>query len=954
MIAYLIKKLKSELWLYGSLLIGCILSVAMASTISINTSALCDYGLKKELESMQNSSAAYPGGLTLHADFNYRFEPDQKGAGYNALRAKVADPLPKMLNLGVKDRYSMMTFGPFNFSSENRDERKVRQNLLEIKALSGIKQHIRVVSGHSFSSPAASTDGTLEALVTEEAMHDSQLNMDSVYFYAGSGDKKASPIKVKIIGVFTYKDPSDIYWDKGLEQFKSCLLVNYDTASRMLENDWSPSLSTAQWYYALDCSKISTSNISRILDGYDRTKAIGRKYPGVLEVSSVLPELLKKYTEKAKQIRVSLLVLNMPLLIMLLVYILMLSAEMLERDRNEIALLQSRGAGSIQIFLSYMVQSSFLSGFSLLTGPVAGLFLCKLLGVSNGFLEFVGRKGFQFSLSREAYLFAAGASLWMILTMMLPIIPACRVTILKHKQSMAQIQSKPFWQKAFLDILLLGIASYGIYMFYCRQKAVLAANIKDTNVQIDPLFFLCSILFITGGGLLLIRLLPSLIKLVFKAGEKIWSPVLYASFIQVARSGGKEQYIMLFLIITISCSIFNAGTARTVNLNMEDKVRYENGGDIVVHANWETNKFPDHIQVIGPRPETIDGYPLYYREPDFGIYRAISGIQSAARVFKAKDATVLSGKSSYKNVNLIAVDPYDFANTAWFRRGLLSTHINHYLNLMMDSPAAILVSKSLMNKAGFKTGENISITCGEQKRTINGIIFETIGDYWPSFNPYSGGTQEKADFIIANLDFVYSSIDKTPYEVWLKKKPGISDQEINRQLEQKAKEDKLSISKITYTGQEIAARKREPLIISINGSATINFMISSLICLIGFLIYWIISIKKRLLYFSVVRALGLKKKSIFRMLALEQALVTGTSIFFGIFLGVAASRIFVPFMQMVYGSAQKVPPFRVVSYAADMIKILFVLSVMVFSGLVILHKILMRMKIDQVIKLGEE
>ena len=57
-----------------------------------------------------------------------------------------------------------------------------------------------------------------------------------------------------------------------------------------------------------------------------------------------------------------------------------------ERQKTEIAVLQSRGASRAQILIGYVIEGILLGGIALLIGPFVGLQLTKVLGASNGFL----------------------------------------------------------------------------------------------------------------------------------------------------------------------------------------------------------------------------------------------------------------------------------------------------------------------------------------------------------------------------------------------------------------------------------------------------------------------------------------------------------------------------------------------------------------------------------------
>lgn len=107
-------------------------------------------------------------------------------------------------------------------------------------------------------------------------------------------------------------------------------------------------------------------------------------------------EVLREYQTSAKKVRTTLLILQFPVLALLLAFIFMISRQMLDLEQNEIALLKSRGSSKKQIILIYFLQSVILSAMSAVVGLPLGYFLCKALGSTNGFLEFIQRKSITY------------------------------------------------------------------------------------------------------------------------------------------------------------------------------------------------------------------------------------------------------------------------------------------------------------------------------------------------------------------------------------------------------------------------------------------------------------------------------------------------------------------------------------------------------------------------------
>ena len=56
-----------------------------------------------------------------------------------------------------------------------------------------------------------------------------------------------------------------------------------------------------------------------------------------------------------------------------------------------------------------------------------------------------------------------------MLATVIPAVIYARSSIVNYKQQLARSDRKPFWQRWFLDVLLLGVAGYGWYLFNERQ-----------------------------------------------------------------------------------------------------------------------------------------------------------------------------------------------------------------------------------------------------------------------------------------------------------------------------------------------------------------------------------------------------------------------------------------------------------------------------------------------------
>ena len=147
-----------------------------------------------------------------------------------------------------------------------------------------------------------------------------------------------------------------------------------------------------------------------------------------------------------------------------------------------------------------------------------------------------------------------------------------------------------------------------------------------------------------------------------------------------------------------------------------------------------------------------------------------------------------------------------------------------------------------------------------------------------------------------------------------------------------------------YTVQDEARKK------------TILRLVESLLnyCLYFILIYWILSIRQRELLFGVFRAMGMSKREIIQMLINEQIFSSGISIVIGTVIGLLASKMFVPLVQIFYASTDQAIPLEVVNETLDMVRLFSIIGIVIVVCMVVLGKLISKINISQALKLGED
>lgn len=976
LIVMVLRKMQKNKGFIFFLMIGLLISTALMSSIPMYTEGVLQKVFVKDMENYQKDGNVYPGGfkISLNAQDSSLnnvlrgvkedniFNNDKVKQYYkvyqedfNKIDNYSKNNIASTISLPAQDKAAIYSTEPRRFIHDNFKAGDFDDGgFSRIQAISDMEKHIKLVDGRLPSKSIV--DGVYEVLISEGAQQNLKFSLNRVYVMSDVNKKGYTDVKIKPVGVFTPKDNDSLYWSAfKLDNFDDAVLLDENLMMKDFIKSNPTQLDSASWYFALDYHALKLSNINKF---YSSEKKIENDLVNIRNGASIsfpLMDLTQNYLSKEIQLKTMMWSLNVPVIIMLAIYLFMVSKLIIDKEKNEISLLISRGASRIQVVFGYIVEGLMLSIVALIFGPLLGKFLTELLGASNGFMEFVDRKALDISINFTSYEYAALACLIFLITLLIPAFKASNTSIVDHKRKKARGVEKVFWQKIFLDVLLLGIAVYGFYVFNQREQILKVTAAAGNDIQVDPILFFVPVLFILGTSLLCLRLYPLLLKLIYKIGKKLWPPSMYGTLVQVSRSASNYHFLMVFIMLTLSIGIFSSTAARTINKNAEDKILYKDGSDIVIQPVWEKVESGGIVQAPGmpQNPNNIEAAKttINYIEPPFGPYEKLPGVEHTAKVFNKGNVSVQAGKNNIQDINLMAIEPYDFGNVVNQINGLLPYHINEYLNLLSSEESSCIISKSVSETTGAKVGDSINVAWDGNKEVVFNVY--AIVDYWPTNTPEANTNEKRVDpkFVITNLNYVQNNFPKEPYSVWLKLKTGASRQQLYNSI----REDKnILLTGFLDTNTDIVNLKTNPSQMAINGSLTMGFIISVVICFLGFILYWILSLKERSLQFGVLRAIGLSSAGLKLMMVWEQMLTSGVAMVVGTFIGIICSNLYVAFFQMSTSYAEQIPPFRVVSYLSDRIKVYGFMGFTFLLGIGILIYLLSKIKISNVIKLGED
>lgn len=940
MFRIMMQKLRHKKWMNLCLLLGSILLIATVVSFPLYQTAAYDRMLQDEFTNYIASEGKWPAMNEL----SVFVQKEAKGTTV----ARMEELMGRIYgDLGVTEKEKISYYTMIETKFHSTMNRKDADGLgVCLSALSGLPDHARMLSGEMFSETGLTEDNCIEVVVSQSAMVKMRLLVGETLELDSLTDAQNNPIRLYVKGVFEQASENDYYWQIDEQKLNNVMLMDMELFRSMFTGENAGKFSyTCTYYPQFEYSDLKASKVESLIAATDYLTT-----ESAFSSTAARPayrDILEEYGKKRERIRATLLILQIPVLIMLGAFLFMISGQMYDMERNEISVIKSRGSSGWQIFRLYLYQCTVLTLAGGAVGIPLGALFSRILGSARSFLEFDNANALELTFNTEVWAYAAAAMIVTLLIMALPAIRHSRVTIVKLKQQKA-LKKKSWWEKIFLDIILLGVSLYGYYSFHKNSTQLGESVLKGESL--DPLLYVSSSLFIVGLGLLFLRLQPYLVRLIYTLGRRFWKPASYASFMENAKNGRKQQFIMLFLIITISLGMYHAAVARTILQNAYSNADYMNGADIIVQEVWTA---------VMDRNGMATGE---YVEPDYTKYAAMDFAKGYTRVYLSSNGLLQDKSGERQKLTVMGIHTREFGEVTWVDQGLNDRHYFEYLNDLAPDADGVLVSENCRAKLGYEIGDRISYqpegatSSSDGSKATTGKIVGFFS-YWPGYaptvtetNPDGTVTTRENYMVVAHYSKLKKVYGVKPYQVWVALKEGHDSAEAYQWFEDK----KVRLTKYVDKASELRNTVEDPLLQGTNGVLTMGFIVTILLCAVGYMIYWIMSIRSREMIFGVLRACGMHKGELIHMLMNEQLFSGVFSVAAGIGVGKLASEMFVPIIQQAYAATNQVLPMHLVVNASDMARLYGVIIAVMILCLAVLILLIFKLNVTKALKLGEE
>ena len=862
------------------------------------------------------------------------------------------DQVVGLLNLPLKQRvhyyrtepYPIFPLGETNFTDENRSI-----IISSFILMSDIEEHIEILEGTTPSK--GSQEGPVEVMISEDLALDVGIQIGEYYQsyiqdITEIGTRTSTQIPIKISGIWRPENTEEDYWIFNPNNLKDALIVSEDIFIDRISHILPDEIYSSIWYMVFDGSNVHASDAKNLIS---RINTVQR------ELNNLLPEVkltdsprdsLSRYQESAALLTIQLYAFAIPILSLILAFISLVANLSIERQRNEIAILRSRGATTLQILGIVTFQSLILGLVAFAISTPLAIVVANLISNTRSFLDFSVFNELRINLTDASIRTGIVAMVLAIVAQVIPAYSAARQTIVSYKLEQARRTKLPWWQRTYLDFIIFIPAAYGTYLLREQGSLVVLEDTVSGDPFQNPLLFLVPALGVFALTLFILRIIPPFMTGIAWIAYQTKSIGILLAARHLSRTPSVYATPLILLILTLSLSAFTASLAQTLDNHLHDQEYYRVGSDMSFFDLGETPDLSSAPIWVNEQEINNDGVDTGVRWLFFPIYEYmnIEGVRNVARVGRFDTTATVSGDSL--SGFLLGVDRLDFPKVSFWRDDFASASLGALMNALAIQQDGVLIDSRLMTQYDLRGGDTISLQISTYGFRFE-VPLQVVGnfDLFPTWYPGDG------PLFVGNIEYIFETAgSQYPYEVWLDIEPGVDLQKL---ADEELTDFNARIINWKATMLEINDEQTRPERQGLFGLLSIGFSAAALLTVLGFLLYAFFSFQRRFIELGVLRASGLSTNQMTAFLAWELLFLIGIGGIVGTVLGAIVSNLYIPYLQIGIDEASRIPPYLVEIAWPEIFQIYGLFGLLFLITLIILVFLLKKMRIFEAIKLGE-
>lgn len=808
-------------------------------------------------------------------------------------------------------------------------------------SLTQVAESVVMVAG---AAPADTSDGLVEAMISEAMAAERDLSVGQELTVVGpqpAGVDVPPSVAVRISGIWSLPAGDLLPEDRFLRSgpMRESLVVTEAAFATGLAPLGDAVVSNAQWLVLLDSSTVTTDTVDGLLG---RTDDINRAVDDRLAGTRLLisPERsLVGYQDEVERVNNGLGAFSVPTLALVVFVAGLVAAMSWSQRAAETDLLRRRGVSAHLIVASSAIEAVIIAALALLVGLGLAIAVASVMVKTSTFLHFDGGIDLAVSATSRAQGAAVGVAVLVVALQLAPSLGVYRWSGRTLSRRAETRLGAPWWQRVYLDVAV--IAAVGFFAWFVLRSDALRGDLLD-----DPVVILLPAALSVAAGLVVLRVLPPLLERLGRLLERTNSTSLLLVVRRAARVPTALAAPLMLLVVTGALSVYTASLARTLDLQLLDQAYHQVGGanSVVGDDGGESSIF----ELVNGRPRVVRGAGGPPVDPS--AYARVWGLDSATRLAQLPARAIGVGGSTTIPVELTAIDTSTFAGTAFWRDDYATQPLTELLDRLDATPDGVLMRRQAMRSNSLRVGDviDVVVTVGNRGVDIPMVIVGTF-DQFPTWTPSNeftpivvslGDLEARVGFSVARrVIFSRDQADDAG--------TGLVDD-----LQTRADLHRVGVASARVeSAADIAGRAQtRPERQGVFGLLTVSFVLSSLLTLAAFVFYAAFGFTQQLTEVGMLRAVGLKLRSLFILVGCDLLLVALVGTGAAVLTGVGMARVVLP---RLVGTRPGAAPvlLQETDWAATIaIAVALVLAFVLVTALVLAG--LRRIRLFEAIKLG--
>ena len=812
---------------------------------------------------------------------------------------------------------------------------------MSIGFLTGLDEHVEIIMGDPLGAP--SPEDAINVWMHEGWAH--EIGVQPGERFAARPILGATPVPVRIAGVWAPRDPQEPFWPTGGDStLRTLLLVGSDDYAGRVEPFLGRTpVGSVSWLVDLEDDDFVPELAERYVGGLDRAEAEVRQMLNEVRSDMSPRPILQAHLDRQRPLMILLFGFMVPILGFLLYFLALVSRIVVENQSRVMATVVSRGLSSRQLLQIHLYQGLIILALGTPLGIVLGLQAARVMGHVSSFLEFAPRsplnvsiRGINPSLILVTMAVALLARLW-------PGFREARWGMIEYVRRNVRLGKESLLYRLHLELLLL-IPTLYLYQQLRNQGSIALLGWHSTgDVFADPAPFLVPALFMLTMTLVAARVFPLLMWLLDHTVAGFLGVVGCLTLRQMARRSRNYIGALLLIMVSVSVGVFMSSMALSLDRWVQDRAYYPLGADIVFAV--EERSAPDDAGATGsPSSDARSDTWLVPREN----LTQISGIEGATWVGRYR-AVIATAPSETARGWFMAIDRRSFPEAAVFRSDFGPESLGAMMNRLGSTPNGVLVPQTYLTRHGWNLGDTVTVRVSPDGAVEREMLVTLVGafDYFPTV------FEDEAVTMVGNLDYLLTTTGGvSSYDVWLRADmASTTEWDILHGLHNAVPQFARYRDVWSEMAPELEAKER----IGVYGTLSLGFLAALTLSGIGLLIQYQRSLHERLSRFATLRAIGLGRGQLFAQVQLEYVIVLAIGLAAGVAIGIWASHLFIPHFRVATpdGTLPIPPLLPLVDYERIIAMGVAFGSLQILAQLGLIWRS-MRTELFQVLRMGEQ